>query len=815
MLKNYFTTLFRNLTRNKVNTIINITGLAVSIACCIVIYVFVRHEKTFDNFHKKKDRIYRVVMDEKGAQGTSHNGYINFAFASALRNDFPQLEAVTQVYSENTAIVAIPDAGGGRKLFEENEMMFADEAFLKTFDFSLLAGNAQTLLGSPDEVVLTQKLADKFFGPGYQNRYNELLGKNITVNKKPYRISGIMEDVPRNSNIPFRMLLPFKSFFRDNQYLVNNWKEVYSQNYTFVTLPENYTEQQLEAALVSFKNKYLDQESAGRQTYHLQPLSEVHTDEKYGGTLYATPSVLILAFVVMGVIVLLTACINFINLATAQSLKRAKEIGIRKTLGSRNWQLLVQFMSETMLLTIVAAGIAVLLANQFLDAFNQYLAFIVDLGLHIDTSIIIFLSGMVLLITFLAGYYPARVMAGYQPIQALKHGIKAKNTGFSNRFSLRKVLVVTQFTISQLLIIGTIIVATQMKYFLSRDLGYRKGEILTVDIPENDPQKLALFRNNLLSQSGIKNVSFSSGPPTSASNSYSEVSRTETATEKYSTERKFVDPAFLPTFDIKLLAGRNLQESDKFLLNDSLTAYNIVVTQKTSETLGFKTPQEAIGQEIAVNGRERATIIGVTNNFHNVPLQRGVENCLLFYATNWVNTANIHMNLDDLQNKLAAIRFNWQKLFPDHVFKAATLEQYIHDRAFYVLEDIMYQAFKIFVVLSILIGCLGLYGLVSFLSIQRQKEISIRKVLGASSNGIVYLFSKEFVWLVIIGFLIAAPLGYLAMNAWLQSFSNRIDVHAGYFLIAFIASLLIAAVTVGFEALKAARANPAKSLRTE
>jgi hypothetical protein len=267
----------------------------------------------------------------------------------------------------------------------------------------------------------------------------------------------------------------------------------------------------LKQGLVNFKNKYYAKDDAEHYTFHPQPLKLVHTQEKYGGTFYATPSVLILAFVLMGLIVLVTSCINFINLATVQSLKRTKEIGIRKTLGSSKAALIFRFMSETMILILVASIIAVALANYFLDAFNQYLAFIVELNLHIDATIIIFLVGLALLITFLAGYYPAKLMASFQPIQALKQSIKAKHTGFSNRFSLRKVLVITQFTVSQILIIGTIVVATQMKYFRSRDLGYQKEGILTVEIPENDPQKLSVFRNKVMAWSQVKDISFNSG----------------------------------------------------------------------------------------------------------------------------------------------------------------------------------------------------------------------------------------------------------------------------------------------------------------
>lgn len=816
MFKNYLITTLRNLIRNKANTIINIIGLAISIACCIVVYIFIKHEKTFDGFHSKADRIYRVVLDEKNAQGVANEGYLNFAAAKALRNDFPDLETVTQVYVRNHAIISVNESGNNKKVFEENELSYADEYFLKTFDFPAIAQQSNELLSSPDEVVLTKQLADKFFGKEYESKYDQLIGKSLTINKKSFRISAILQDIPRNSNVPFRMLLSFKDYFKNNPKLTDNWKETYSENYTFVTLPGGYSPQQFDAALVPFKNKYLDRETAQRQTYHVQPLTRVHTDEKYGGTLYATPSILIIAFICMGIIVLLTASINFINLATAQSLKRAKEVGIRKTLGSSRLQLMIQFMSETFLLILIASGIGLLLAQQFLNAFNQYLSFVIDLGLHIDSTIIYFLSGLILLITFLAGYYPARAMAGYSAVKALKHSITAKNTGFANTFSLRKVLVVTQFVVSQLLIIGTVIVASQMNYFYSRDLGYSKEGILTVEIPENDPQKLEIFRNQLLSQASVKEVSFSSGPPTSATNSVGVFRRKESPeAEQFDMERKFVDPYYLPTYDIKLIAGRNLQESDITTLNDGANRYNVVLNKKAINMLGISNAADAIGQLIIVNDKDEATVVGVTDNFYNSSLQQPMTPVLLFNSRSWVAMASIKMTTANASNTANFIKKSWEEHYPDNLFKSMTLNEYIRNRAFYLLEDVMYQGFKIFVVLSLLIGCMGLYGLVSFLAIQRQKEIGIRKVLGASVQGIVYLFSKEFVWLVLIAFLVAAPIGYICMKSWLGTFANRIDIHAGYFVIAFMASLLVAALTVSFQAVKAAIANPVSSLRSE
>ncbi len=816
MFSNYFKTTFRNLWRNKLNSIINISGLAVSIACCIVVYVLVKHEETFDNFNSKASRIYRVVFEDKTAQGTQYIGSSTFALAPALRNDFPNLQTVTQLYIRNHAIVEIAGRRGTRKLFEENQLTYTDPDFFKTFDFPFLAGNSHHLLSSPDEIILTKDLADKYFGPEFHSNYNELIGKSIIVNKAPYRISAILDNMPRNSNVACNMILPFTDFARNNEAAVTDWRQNFGMSNTFVTLPKGYSPQQFDKDLIAFKNKYLDKEMAARYTYHAQSLATVHTDTRYGGTYYATPAILLLAFIAMAVIILLTSCINFINLATAQSLNRAKEIGIRKTLGSRNWQLILRFMSETFLLVTIASVIAVALSNWFLNSFNQYLSFIVEFDLHFDNTIFFFLTALALIITFLAGLYPAKIMAGYKPIEALKNRIKAKNTGFSNRFSLRKGLVVTQFLITQLLIICTIVVASQIKYFYNKDLGYRKDGIVTVEMPSNDEQKINVFRNEVLAQSGVEDVSFSSGPPTSAGNSFSDIRLPGSPTaDNINTERKYVDAHYLKTFNIKLIAGRDLQQSDKVSLHGSSASYNILVNDKAIKALGFKNPDDALGKKILVNDKDDATIVGITADFDNSALQNPITPVLMFNCSDWVAIASIKTNTANIAGTIRAFQKSWKALYPDNIFKAMTLNNYIKQKAFYLIEDIMYKGFKIFVALSVIIGCMGLYGLVAFLALQRQKEIGIRKVLGSSVKGIVFLFSKEFVWLITIAFLIAAPVAYFAMNAWLQTFANRIHIQAGYFIIGFIASLLIAAITVGYQSVKAAIANPVESLRTE
>ncbi len=817
MFRNYFLSAFRSLSRSKFNTLLNIAGLAVSMACCIFVYALIRHENTFDQSLANADRIYRIVTDIRNAEGTNYEGASNFAIARALRNDFPGLEAVTQVYTEGRAIVSVTDAAGNRKMFEQKGLTYADPFFLKTFDHQLLAGSREGLLDDPDEVILTRTIADKLFGPAASADYGGLIGKPVTINKDTYRVAAVLADVPSNTNVPFKLLLPFMVFERKFPAVTANWSEVWGQSYTFVTLPEGQGPERLEAALPAFRDKYLDKEVRDQYSYHLQPLAKVHTDSRYEGTVYATPGILITAFVSMAIIVLVTACINFINLATAQSLKKAKEIGIRKTLGSGSAELVLRFMTETFLLVVVAAFAGLVLARQFISAFNDYLSFILELGLEIDGTVIWFLAGIILLTTLMAGYYPARVMSGFRPVQALKNPGKLGNAGAASKFSLRKALVTVQFAVTQLLIIGTIIVALQMKYFRSRDLGYDQAGMFLVHIPENDPRQMERFRNQLKALPEVKEVSFSSGPPTSANQTQSEF-RLPSASprEVQYIERKYVDPEYLSAYRIKLLAGRNLRPADMITLNDS-SRYNVLVNLRTVRALGFSSAEAALGARILVDKSQEATIAGVVDDFFNVPLQQEIRPCLMFYGTNWREVANIRFDPDRPvpETTLAAIGASWKKIWPDHIYKARTLGEYMQKEAFYVLEDMMFQAFRIFVAISMMIGCMGLYGLVSYMALQRQKEIGIRKVLGASVTEILSMFSGEFALLVGAGFILAAPAGYFAMNAWLQTFAYRINLDVSYFLAAFVISVLIAAITVGYQAVRAATANPVRSLRNE
>ena len=814
MFKNYLLTTLRNFRRHKMNTFINAIGLALSMACCIAIYVFVEDEYTYDSYHSQADHIYRVVGQFEGNEGVQYNGSVTYPLSAALRNDFPELPLVTQVVAFHEAILKTSDEASPIKtdIQRGKGLTYVDQYFLRMFDHPLLAGDSKSILTTPNEVVLTQELADRLYGRDYQDRYDELLGKPLIVNQESYQISGVARNVPQNSNIVFDLLLPIQAYERDRPWLEDAWGNVNSDWHTFVLLPESESSARIEEQLVAFKDKYLDEEEAAKQSYYLQALPDVHTNEDYDGTIYATPTLLIGAFLVMGIIVLLTACINFINLATAQSVQRAKEIGIRKTLGGGRSQLMIQFLSETFLITLLAAGFALLLADWATNAFNQYMSVVIHTELAIDITVVYFLLALCVVVTLLAGYYPAHVLSGFRPVDALKQSINQQKSGFAGRFSLRKILVVTQFVISQLLIIGTIVVAMQMRYLRSQDLGFRQDDMAVVFVPENDQQKLEAFRNKVTNQAAIAQVSFSSGPPISSSQSWTGAyNPLRGEDEKYGIERKSVDPQYIETFGIELLAGRNLREEDKAV--DSLPGYNVLINERAVKIFSYNTPEEAVGQTM-MHGDKEATIVGVVRDFNNTSLQEEIHPSFLYYG-DWVNIAAIQLTERQSIRQLSFVQDAWEQTYPDYFYEAMTIDEYFENGALYLLEDLMYQAFRIFAFLAIIIGCLGLYGLVSYLSLQRQKEIGVRKVLGASASQIVYLFSKEFTLLVLLAFVIAAPLGYFAMQAWLETFVYRIDLSVAYFALALVASIGIAWITVGYKSVRAAVSNPVDALRSE
>jgi putative ABC transport system permease protein len=802
MIKNYFKTAFRNLRRNKSYAAINMPGLAIGIAACLLIFLVVRFETSFDNFHSKKSNIYRINTEFHNQDGVSYSDGISFPVAAALRLDFPQLKEVASIFRQGGQITAENGNNTLKKITEEN-FYYAEPGFFTMFDFGWLSGNPKISLKEPNSAVLTQATAEKFFGS-----WRSAIGKTIKYeNKTLYTITGILKNVPANTDFPLSIVVPYTAL--NNTYIKDNlkdWVSTFGGAYTFAVFPPQLSMARFNSDLKPFAKKHKPAEYA-QDGYIAQPLTEVHYDERFGNFRGHTFShSLIKALVLIGIFLIVIACVNFINLATAQAVNRSKEVGVRKVLGSNRNQLALQFLSETALITTVALLAAIAIAATALPFLNKLLEVEMDLNFIANPSLIVFVFTVAVVVTLLSGIYPAIILSGFNPITALKSKVSAKMVG---GISLRRGLVIVQFAIAHVLIIGMLIVVAQMDFFRNASLGFDKAAVINVDLPGDSINhvKIGYLRNQLLSNTDIQNVSFSFGSPSSESNWNSDFKYNHAAkTTDFSANLKWADADYFKTYHLQFVAGRPYYPAD--------TVREFVVNETLLRKLGVRDPKDAIGKEINFwNGGKVARIVGVIRDFNSYSLRQPMAPVVLSTWKDVYQTINIRIKPGAEKPVLAYVEKFWNQAFPDYVYEYKFLDETI--RNFYKQENQLSQLYKIFAAIAIFISCLGLYGLVSFMAAQRTKEVGIRKVLGASARNIVYLLSKEFTLLIIIAFVISAPVAYYIMHQWLQNYTYRIPLGASIFVLAIVSSVVIAWITVGHRAIKAAMANPAKSLRTE
>ena len=810
MFRNYLTTTFRNLHRHRSYAVINVLGLALGIACAVIIFTVVRYETSFDHFHRLAGRTYRIVQHAQFAGGEEHWGETAYPLPAALRADFPALEGVTQAAGPFSRIISAEN--GNRELvrFQEDGILFVDPYYPRVFDFAWLAGNPRTALAGPSSVVLTKSLADKYFGDALAKK-QPVLGRRMKLNDKDeLLVTGIVADPPRNVNLPFGMLVSYDFYKRNNPFYAGNWSGTY-QGSSFVVLPEGYRKDVFEKQLVAFKAKYLPPEYNARVTYLLQPLKEIHTNPFYSNQgSYVVPGHLLPAAGLVGLFIILIAAVNFINLATAQAVRRSREVGVRKALGSSRAQLFGQFMGETAVLSVAALLLAVTLTQLALGQLNALLS-VVALDLHLDAGVVGFAAATTLLVTVLAGFYPALVLSGYNPVAALKNRITATTRG---GLSLRRVLITGQFALAQLLIIGTIVVAAQMHYFRQKDMGFRRDAVVSLPLPDTDPANRERLREKLSRIAGVGPVSFASGVPASTDGRQYGTSfwlSHEPESAKRGAEMKGVDTAYLALFDLQLVAGtwfgREHVQQEGF--------NGFVVNEKLVAQLGL-TPQSVLGKILLIN-EGKAPVIGVVRDFHNNSLQAEISPCVMIHWGSFFDYASLRLqpagNGSQLPQTLAAVERAWREAFPGGFYRYDFLDDQL--AKLYTIENLIFKGILVFAAIAIFISALGLYGLVTFMAVQRTKEVGIRKVLGASVAGIVALFCREFLWLVGLAFAVAAPLAAYLMQAWLEGFSYRVGLHPFMFAGALLGALGIASLTIGYQATRAAVANPVKALRDE
>lgn len=793
MFRNYLKIALRNLWRHRGFSFLNIMGLAIGMAAGFLILLYVVFELSYDGFHSKGDNIYRVVADIKTPSETIKSDKPAWAVAKNLESQFGEIEAAVRIMNL---------AGVVRKddiKYKEARTIAADSAFFEIFDFKLVQGNAANVLVEPYTMVLSETSATKYFGT--QNP----IGKTLLVsdNAFPVRVTGVMEDIPENSHIQGDMVLSMTTFTQSlSPESDEQWGGYNPSAYILVNPNTDY--KVLESKFPEFieRNTGANQrESQMFVTLFLEPFQDVYLHSSRGGNGDGSMSNVYI-FSIVAVFILLIACINFINLTTARSVERAKEVGIRKVIGAERSQLGFQFIGESVIICLVAFVMATILTALFLPFFNDLAGKTVSDGIFSNPGYIGILLMISLGIGALAGMYPAFVLSSFRPVRVLKGSFSTGTQGTL----LRKGLVIAQFTISIALIIGTIVIYDQMQFMRSQELGFNKEQTLILETnvsPSQTSLKLAL--DNL---PGIVSTSLGSAVPGGEnSGAYSEIENKNGDMQVANIDVYFVDYDYMDQLGLKIVAGRGFSRD---FVTDSTEA--MVLNEKAVKLLGYSSPEDALGAKFDQWGRQ-GQIIGVTKDFHFKSLQQNIKPLTVRIEPNNTNFMAVKISPENSTQTVALIQDTWQTILPDQPFDYYFLDEFF-DRQ-YRTEERFGNLFLNFAALAILISCLGLLGLAAYSTLQRKREIGIRKVLGSTVGGVVNLLSKEFLKLVGIAFLIATPIAWFGMHYWLEDFAYRIEIQWWMFALAGGSALLIALLTVSFHAVKASLANPVKSLRTE
>ncbi len=806
MFKNYFKTAWRSFLKNKTFSFINIAGLSIGISVCFIILLYVQNELSFDRFNKNADRIVRVVFQANINGGKIDESNVMPPVAQAMKNDYPEVQDATRLNVAGAPKITYKD-----KSFKDDEMAFVDPNFFNIFTLPLIEGDAKTVLQQPNTIVITKAIAKKYFGK------EDPLGKTLVFpdNKNAaFKITGLIDKVPANSHFHFDL---FASMTGLDNAKSDSWME--SDYFTYLLLKPGYDYKKLEAKLPAMVEKYMGPQiqkemrislsqfrTKGNQLgFALQPLTSIHL---YSHSNYEldTPgnAMYVYIFGAIAIFMLLIACINFINLSTASASKRAKEVGVRKVIGSGKSQLIFQFLSESALLVFIALLISLVLIQLALPEFNSISG--KNLVFNFNIKIIASFIGLGLLVSVIAGLYPAFFLSSFKPIAVLK----GKLTGNNKSFGLRSSLVVFQFFISVGLIIATIVVWQQMKFIQNKNLGYNKEQVLTIPNSYVLGKNEQVYKQELLNDPRIVNATVSSykpAGPSSGGNAFAYPEGHDNQIMK--TAEYHVDEQYIPTLGMQLAAGRNFS---KEFPTDST---GMIINESAAKAFGWGT-ENAIGKTIIRENSNRGTnvpfhVIGVVKDFNFKSLHDPVTPLLMVLDPD--QGLIFKVKTADIKGLLASMKKQWDTFNSGEPFTFTFMDD-LYNKT-YSSEQKTGTILNIFAILTILVACLGLFGLATYTAEKRTKEIGIRKVLGASVMQVTRMLSKEFLKLVFIACLVAFPLSYWAMNKWLQSFAYRINISWWMFVVAGVAALLIALLTISFQAIKAAVANPVDSLRSE
>ncbi len=822
MLKNYFITAFRNIRKNKIFSLINISGLAIGISAALVIYLLVQFEFSYEQFRKDKGSMYRVVSDITFPGDVKFkNSGVCMPMAAAVRSDLTGIESATHFVTANETKVAVPLAGSASpaEFKKQTNIVYADEFYFSMLEYEWLAGSPKTAMKDPFQVVLTEERAKAYFG---NLSPTDIVGRQITYDDSiKTTVSGIVKDpVEKATDFRFKEFISLATVMTTglkDHFGGDEWGNINAVSQLFVKLKKGVKPQQVEAQFPALRKKYAgNKDDSNDDTKNsLQPLSEIHFNADYDAfaqrqahkpTLYGLLAV--------ALFLLLLGCINFINLTTSQAAQRAKEIGIRKTLGSSKKSLVFQFLSETFLLTLLATILSIIITPWLLKIFSDFIPPEINFASVNQVHVWAFLAALIVLMTLFSGFYPALVLTKFKPVTVLKNQVSTGNTQ-SRKAWLRKTLTVTQFVIAQFLVIATLVVSKQINFSLNKDLGFKKDALVSFNTPWNffddkeDLRRFALLEK-LKTIPGIEKISLGGAPPAhnGSSSTTMKVNNGKKDIEMM-VETVNADPAYFDVYKMKLKAGKMLQPSD--------TIKEYLINETYAKQLGFKDPNEALGKFIQRRGKQ-VPIVGVLADFNTKSTHSGIGP--LVYTANNKNSYNIHLALKPQdgapglwKSTLEKVEKEFKKLYPEDDFTYDFFDATI--ASFYKKEQDISRLLNWAAGLCIFISCLGLLGLVIYTTNTRTKEIGVRKVLGASVIQIVSLLSKDLLSLVLIAFVIASPLAWWSVNRWLQDFAYRTPVSWWIFGICGISMLLIAIFILSIRTVKAALTNPVKSLRTE
>ncbi|MBJ7881844.1 ABC transporter permease [Gelidibacter salicanalis] len=815
MIKNYFKIAWRNISKNKLFSLINVISLAIGLSASFVIGLMVYYDFTFDSFHKDSDLIYRITTVYSSPEGENYNYGVTVPLIAEVKENISGLQLSTAFFTSEPSRVM--NAGFSKAYNNPEKVIFADPDFLKFLDYEWLAGHPESAMASPNQVVLTKTRAKKYFP---NKKYQDILGETLIYDDSVFTtVTGIVANFKERTDFTFAEFISLetaKQSYKKEQFYNDNWGSTSSNVQLFVKLNTKKNlakvQSQLDALAKTNESKEADKYSEYRNFY-LQPLNELHFGENYGifdFTEYTANKKVLVGLLWIAAFLLLLGCINFINLNTAQATQRAKEIGIRKTLGSSKKQLVFQFLWETFLLTLISALLSLVLAVGLLKVFADFTPDGLHFGLFADPIIITFAILLVIIISLLSGFYPALVLSSFKPISVLKNRVFSTNS----HISLRKGLIVFQFIIAQVFIISTVAVGRQIHFLMKKDMGFKTEAITYIKTPWMDGsiEKRHVLLQKLSTISQIEKVSLGGSPPASFNVHATSVVYMDGKKEiRTDLELLYGDNEYLNLYDITLLAGRQLR-------NDTIREY--IINDTYRQLLGFKNPKEAIGKVIG-QGEDAVPIVGVMEDFNQRSLKSKIQP--MAFVGDWsrkryskFNTIHLQLtqvNSENWPTAIAKAEDAWKSVYPESNFKMEFIDKTV--AKFYQQERSMTKLLNWATILSVLISCLGLLGLVIYTTERRVKEIGIRKILGASLAQLNLLLCKDFLVLVLLAFAIAAPIAWYGLYNWLQDYAYKTNLSWWIFAISGLGIMVLALVIMSVKTLSTARENPVKSLRTE